>query len=55
MNTKTNTCNGKNKKEKIKDNIGGPDDDIAGGTPKWKLEPKGANPGDTIFLNGKTY
>ena len=55
INVNTSTCNGNKKKEDIKDNIREPDNYMVGGIPKWKLKPKGANPGETMVCNGTTY
>ena len=54
FNKKTNTFSGNKKKENIKD-IVEPDDAMVRGIPEWKLEPNGANPGNNMVCNVKTY
>ena len=43
------------KKENSKDNTGEPYDGTVGGVPKYKLEPKGDKPGNTMVCKRKTY
>ena len=55
VNTKTNTSNGNKNKKNIRYKKGKPYNGTVGGIPKWKLEPKGYNNGNTMVRNGKTY